>query len=108
MSEAQSRLPFGACPNGWFQVAYSLDAAVGQMGYVFRIFCNIRRCPKGRVVAFDPEAVHAKYLAERDKRLVPGRAAIRDLTHDECAAGYQADPFTPLPSVSPSPTTPTW
>ena len=30
--------------------------------------------------SFDPEAVHAKYLAERDKRLVPGRADIRDLT----------------------------
>ena len=33
--------------------------------------------------AFDAEAVHAKYLAERDKRLVPGRADIRDLTSDE-------------------------
>ena len=29
---------------------------------------------------FDPEAVHAKYLEERDKRLIEGRAAIRDLT----------------------------
>ena len=29
--------------------------------------------------AFDPEAVHAKYLAERDKRLVEGRSDIRDL-----------------------------
>ncbi|MDT5075559.1 MAG: hypothetical protein QOJ80_196 [Mycobacterium sp.] len=47
-------------------------------------------------MAFDPEAVHAKYLAERDKRLVPGRAAIRDLTRDEYVAGYRADPFTPL------------
>jgi cation diffusion facilitator CzcD-associated flavoprotein CzcO len=46
-------------------------------------------------MAFDPEVVHAKYLAERDKRLVPGRAAIRDLTHDEFLAGYRVDPFTP-------------
>ena len=46
-------------------------------------------------MVFDPEVVHAKYLAERDKRLVPGRTAIRDLTHDEYVAGYRADPFTP-------------
>jgi cation diffusion facilitator CzcD-associated flavoprotein CzcO len=50
---------------------------------------------KGIFMAFDPEVVHAKYLAERDKRLVPGRAAIRDLTRDEYVAGYRADPFTP-------------
>jgi cation diffusion facilitator CzcD-associated flavoprotein CzcO len=43
----------------------------------------------------DLEAVHAKYLEERDKRLVPGRAAIRDLTHDEHFARFRADPFTP-------------
>ena len=43
----------------------------------------------------DLEAVHAKYLAERDKRLVPGRAAIRDLTRDEHFARFRADPFTP-------------
>lgn len=45
-------------------------------------------------MAFDPEAVRAKYLAERDKRLVPGRAAIRDIAHDERLAEYRADPFT--------------
>ncbi len=44
---------------------------------------------------FDPEAVHAKYLAERDKRLVPGRADIRDLSSDEHFAKYRDDPFTP-------------
>jgi len=44
---------------------------------------------------FDPEAVHAKYLAERDKRLVPGRAEIRDLTRDEHFARFREDPFTP-------------
>ncbi len=43
---------------------------------------------------FDPEAVRAKYLAERDKRAVKGRAAIRDLTRDEVFAKYRADPFT--------------
>jgi cation diffusion facilitator CzcD-associated flavoprotein CzcO len=46
-------------------------------------------------MAYDPDAVHAKYLAERDRRLVPGRTVIRDLTRDELVAGYRADPFTP-------------
>ena len=58
-------------------------------------FCNISLTPaEGTIMAFDPDAVHAKYLAERDRRLVPGRAAIRDLAHDEYVAGYLADPFT--------------
>ncbi len=46
------------------------------------------------VTDFDPESVHAKYLAERDKRLVPGRADIRDLTRDEHFASFRKDPFT--------------
>ncbi len=52
---------------------------------------------KGDGVAstFDPEAVRAKYIAERDKRLVPGRAEIRDLEEDERFAHYRDDPFTP-------------
>jgi cation diffusion facilitator CzcD-associated flavoprotein CzcO len=45
---------------------------------------------------YDPEAVRAKYLAERDKRLVPGRAEIRDLRTDEYFARYRDDPFTPV------------
>ena len=45
--------------------------------------------------AYDPETVRAKYLAERDKRLVPGRAEIRDLRTDEHFASFRADPFTP-------------
>jgi cation diffusion facilitator CzcD-associated flavoprotein CzcO len=45
---------------------------------------------------YDPESVRAKYLAERDKRLVPDRAAIRDLRTDEHFAGYRADPHTPF------------
>lgn len=44
---------------------------------------------------FDPDVVHARYRAERDKRLVPGRTSIRDLTPGESAASYRADPFTP-------------
>ncbi len=59
--------------------------------------------PSGRGTAgaegttgYDPEAVRAKYLAERDKRLVPGRADIRDLRHDEQFARYRDDPFTPF------------
>jgi len=52
-------------------------------------------------MAFDPEVVHAKYLAERDRRLVPGRSTIRDLTHDELVAGYRADPFTPYTERAP-------
>jgi cation diffusion facilitator CzcD-associated flavoprotein CzcO len=46
--------------------------------------------------SFDPEAVRAKYLAERDKRLVPGRADIRDLRTDEHFSHYREDPFTPF------------
>ena len=45
-------------------------------------------------MAFDPQVVHEKYRAERDKRLVAGRTAIRDLNHDEYVAGYRVDPFT--------------
>jgi cation diffusion facilitator CzcD-associated flavoprotein CzcO len=45
---------------------------------------------------FDPEAVRAKYLAERDKRLVPHRADIRDLKVDEHFARYRDDPFMPF------------
>ncbi|HUY67307.1 MAG TPA: NAD(P)/FAD-dependent oxidoreductase [Acidimicrobiales bacterium] len=46
--------------------------------------------------SYDPEAVRAKYLAERDKRLVPNRADIRDLRADEHFARYRDDPFTPV------------
>src|SRR5271169_1561559 len=47
-------------------------------------------------LSYDPEAVRAKYLAERDKRLIPGRAAIRDLQTDEHFARYRDDPITPV------------
>ena len=50
---------------------------------------------------YDPEAVRAKYLAERDKRLVAGRADIRDLGHDEYFAKYRDDPFTPVTEREP-------
>ncbi len=45
---------------------------------------------------FDPDKVHAKYREERDKRLVEGRSAIRDLTGDALFARYREDPFTPF------------
>ena len=44
---------------------------------------------------FHPDAVHAKYREERDKRLVANRAAIRDLTTG-LFAKYREDPFTPF------------
>ena len=44
---------------------------------------------------FDPEAVRAKYLRERDKRLISGRAEIRDLDNDPEFGHYRRDPFTP-------------
>jgi cation diffusion facilitator CzcD-associated flavoprotein CzcO len=47
-------------------------------------------------VRYDPDMVRAKYLAERDKRLVPHRADIRDLRADEHFARYRDDPFTPF------------
>jgi len=45
---------------------------------------------------FDADAVREKYLSERDRRLVPGRAATRDLGTDERFAPYRDDPFTPV------------
>ncbi len=47
-------------------------------------------------MGYDPEAVRAKYLAERDKRLVPGRADIRDLRTDQHFAHFRDDPSTPV------------
>jgi cation diffusion facilitator CzcD-associated flavoprotein CzcO len=52
--------------------------------------------PDPTAASYDPEAVRAKYLAERDKRLVPHRADIRDLRTDEHFARYRADPFRPF------------
>jgi cation diffusion facilitator CzcD-associated flavoprotein CzcO len=56
---------------------------------------------EGPVPEYDPEAVWAKYLAERDKRLVAGRAEIRDLTRDEHFRRYRDDPFTPVTQRDP-------
>ena len=50
---------------------------------------------------FDPEAVRAKYEAEREKRMVTARAAIRDLAHDDGVAKYREDPFTPVADRDP-------
>jgi cation diffusion facilitator CzcD-associated flavoprotein CzcO len=51
--------------------------------------------PDSTSAPFDPEVVHAKYRAERDKRLVEGRADIRDLDQDRVFGHYRDDPFTP-------------
>ncbi|HUC37915.1 MAG TPA: NAD(P)/FAD-dependent oxidoreductase [Acidimicrobiales bacterium] len=55
----------------------------------------------GGASGYDPESVRAKYLAERDKRLVPGRSDIRDLETDEYFARYRDDPFTPVADRDP-------
>ncbi len=46
--------------------------------------------------SYDAEAVRAKYLEERDKRLVPGRTDICDLRTDDHFTHYRDDPFTPV------------
>jgi cation diffusion facilitator CzcD-associated flavoprotein CzcO len=48
----------------------------------------------GGGASYDPEAVRAKYLAERDKRMVPGRTDIHDPRADQHFARYRDDPFT--------------
>ncbi len=55
----------------------------------------------GGAAGYDPEIVRAKYLGERDKRLVPGRADIRDLRTDDHFASYRDDPFTPFTERQP-------
>ncbi len=50
----------------------------------------------GGRAGYDREGTRARYRAERDKRLVPGRADIRDLATDEAFAGFRRDPFTPF------------
>jgi cation diffusion facilitator CzcD-associated flavoprotein CzcO len=51
--------------------------------------------PNSDAPRFDKETVRAKYLAERDRRLVEGRSDIRDLQHDAHFSRYREDPFTP-------------
>src|SRR5947208_2420354 len=41
------------------------------------------RAGSAGAAGYDPGAVRAKYLAEREKRMVPGRTDIRDLRTDE-------------------------
>src|SRR5580692_11795941 len=65
---------------------------------------SVRRGPTAGAdgaASYDPEAVRAKYLAERDKRLVPGRSDIRDLRTDEYFAHYRDDPFTAVTERAP-------
>ena len=51
--------------------------------------------PDSDAPRFDKETVRAKYLAERDRRLVEGRSEIRDLKRDVHFSNYRDDPFTP-------------
>ena len=51
--------------------------------------------PESDSTQFDRETVRAKYLAERDRRLVQGRSEIRDLQHDGPFSQYRNDPFAP-------------
>jgi cation diffusion facilitator CzcD-associated flavoprotein CzcO len=57
--------------------------------------------PEPAASSFDAKTVRAKYLTERDRRLVEGRADIRDLDHDESFASYRDDPFTPFSAREP-------
>ena len=50
---------------------------------------------------FDAASVRAKYLEERDKRLVAGRADIRELDTDTHFAAFRQDPFTPVEDREP-------
>jgi len=50
---------------------------------------------------FDPAAIRAKYLEERDKRLVAGRADIRDLDTDAHFAALRQDTFSPITDRDP-------
>jgi cation diffusion facilitator CzcD-associated flavoprotein CzcO len=45
---------------------------------------------------YDREAVRAKYLTERDKRLVPGRSATLEIRDDPELRHYLTDPFAPF------------
>lgn len=44
---------------------------------------------------YDADSIRRKYLAEREKRLIDGRAEIVDLRSDDRLARYRRDPFTP-------------
>ena len=48
----------------------------------------------GATPQFDPEAVHAKYAAERARRIGVDRTANVDMQGDERFRGYLSDPFT--------------
>ena len=55
----------------------------------------------GGASSYDPETVRAKYLAERDRRMVAGRTDIRDLRSDSHWSGFRRDPFTPYTDRDP-------
>ena len=67
-----------------------------------------RNADADRAAGYDPEAVRAKYLAERDKRLVPGRADIRDLRTDGTSPATATTRSRRSSSATRSPTRSTW
>ncbi|MSO88000.1 MAG: NAD(P)/FAD-dependent oxidoreductase [Acidimicrobiia bacterium] len=56
---------------------------------------------RGEAEGYDPEVVRARYRAERDKRLVSGRADIQDLSDDAHFGAFRLDPFTPVAARDP-------
>jgi cation diffusion facilitator CzcD-associated flavoprotein CzcO len=56
---------------------------------------------RGSAPDYDSAAIRAKYLLERDKRLVPGRADTRELDTDVHFADFRKDPFRPVENREP-------
>jgi cation diffusion facilitator CzcD-associated flavoprotein CzcO len=55
----------------------------------------------GATSGFDREAVHKRYLEERDKRMVEGRTTTKDLREDAQFARYRNDPFATFTDRAP-------
>jgi len=71
----------------------------GGLGDADRAFRSAAQGGTGK--DFDPAAVRAKYLEERDKRIVVGRADIRELDTDVQFADFRKDPFNPVEDREP-------
>ena len=71
----------------------------GGLGDADRAFRSAEQGGTGK--DFDPAAVRAKYLEERDKRIVVGRADIRELDTDVQFADFRKDPFNPVEDREP-------
>ncbi len=83
-------------PKRWFANSMTPTSGIGETGYS----AGMSPTASGGA-GFDPESVHAKYLAERDRRLVPGRTDVYDLRADAHLARYRDDPFTPYTERDP-------